>query len=61
MRYMDDILCSAGMLLISGAAFGVDWRLGLMVLGAACVVSGIAVGKYFAAFGHGKDRRRHDQ
>nr|DAN90529.1 MAG TPA: Protein of unknown function (DUF1056) [Caudoviricetes sp.] len=61
MRYIDDVLCSAGMLLISAAAFGVDWRLGLAVLGAACVVAGIAVGKYFAAFGHGKDRRRHDR
>lgn len=46
MRYIDDILCLFGIFCICAAAFGVDWRLGLLVLGIGCIVVGVFVGRF---------------
>lgn len=46
MKFLDDILCLLGILCIVCAAFGVDWRLGFLALGAGCIVSGIYVGRF---------------
>ena len=46
MKFLDDLLCLIGMLCIVCAAFGVDWRLGMVMLGLCFVVSGVLVGKF---------------
>lgn len=49
MRFIDDILCLSGLLFISAAAFGVDWRLGMVSVGISCILTGIFVGKFMKA------------
>lgn len=49
MRYLDDILFLFGILCIVAAAFGVDWRLGFLALGAGLLVAGVFVGRYLSA------------
>ena len=48
MRYIDDLLCLFGILCIVCAAFGVDWRLGMLTLGVGAIASGIVVGRFLA-------------
>lgn len=49
MRYVDDLLCLFGILCIVCAAFGVDWRLGMMTLGVGAIASGVIIGRFLAA------------
>lgn len=49
MKYLDDILCLFGILCIVIAAFGVDWRLGMLMLGVGVIAIGICVGRFFRA------------
>lgn len=49
MRYIDDILCLFGIFCICAAAFGVDWRLGMLALGIGCIFIGVFVGRFLGA------------
>lgn len=46
MRYIDDILCLSGIFCICAAAFGVDWRLGMLALGVGLILTGVFVGRF---------------
>ena len=47
MRFIDDILVLFGAFCITAAAFGVDWRLGMLVLGIASIAVGFLLGRFF--------------
>lgn len=46
MRFIDDILVLFGIFCITAAAFGVDWRLGMLVLGIGSAAAGIFLGRF---------------
>lgn len=46
MRFIDDILVLFGIFCITAAAFGVDWRLGMLVLGIGSIAVGFLLGRF---------------
>ena len=47
LKFLDDILLLVGILCVVLSAFGVDWRLGFLVLGAGCILCGVLVGRFY--------------
>lgn len=46
MKFMDDILYLAGWICVIVSCWGVDWRMGLFLTGAACMVTAVLFAKW---------------
>lgn len=61
MRFIDDILVLFGVFCITAAAFGVDWRLGMLVLGMGSIAVGFLLGRFLGSHPEILERARQEK